>query len=200
MTGWQSYERYLTSGLWHVHTERTDGTDRVDSLVSFARSAGFPLLGIVEHVREELTYDFDALYEEAKRAAPADLQCVVGCEAKVLDVDGTLDCPPAVEDRADVVYAAYHGTPFSKEEYVESIRATLRNPTVDVWAHPFAYAARQGFTIDAETCSDLAEEAAANDVLIELNLSRPNALVDRLVTDETRRIVGYDLHDVDSWQ
>lgn len=197
---WPAYERHLLSGLWHVHTDRTDGHDDVETLVDFAVRNAFPLLGVVEHVRERIDYDFEALAEAVDRAAPPELRCVVGCEAKVLDTDGSLDYSPEIRERADVVYAAYHGTAFSPSEYERSVRATLRNPAVDVWAHPFSYPRRRGFEVDRDTRAAFGRLAAENDVLVELNLGRPHPWVEDLTAAGARRIVGYDLHDTDAWE
>jgi len=195
------YERFRLSGLWHVHTERTDGTDAVGELVEFAVENGFPLLGIAEHVRRDLTYDFDALYDETKRlAGERDLPAVVGCEAKVLDSDGTLDASPETLDRADIVYAAFHGTPFSRDEYLDSVLATLSNPAVDVWAHPFSYAERKGYEFTDEEYAAVADALRDNGVLFESNLRKPTRRsIDRPGFRNVRRIVGYDLHDIDRW-
>lgn len=189
------------SGLWHVHTDRTDGANSVAELVAFAAEREFPLLGVVEHVRRDLTYDFDALVRDVRRHASAnDIEHAVGCEAKVLDVDGTLDVDEATRDSADVVYAAYHGTPFSRDEYVESVRAMLANPDVDVWAHPFAYAQREGFDLGPDERAAVLDAVRTNDVFFELNLRRPTTAVslrDELADVPT--VVGHDLHDVERW-
>lgn len=201
MKRWRRYEGTLLSGLWHVHTELTDGTDSAAALVEFAGDNGFPLLGITEHVRRDPTYDFDALYEAAKRAASdEDLRCVVGCEAKVLDSDGTLDVSEGVLERADIVYAAYHGVPFSRDEYVASIHAMLANPDVDVWAHPWSYAGDKGYAISADERAEIHREMRENDVLFELNLQRrPMGFDPRRELRDVRPIIGYDLHDAGQW-
>lgn len=195
------YERFRLSGLWHVHTDRTDGSHSVEELVSFAVENGFPLLGIAEHVRRDLTYDFDALYDETKRhARERDLRAVVGCEAKVLDEDGSLDASAETLDRADVVYAAYHGTPFSRDEYLDSLLSTLSNPAVDVWAHPFSYAERKGYEFTDEEYAAVSDALRDNGVLFEANVRKPTRrLIDRPGFRGVRRIVGYDLHDIGRW-
>lgn len=202
MKRWRRYERYLPSGLWHVHTDRTDGEHGPARLADFAADRGFPLLGITEHVRRELTYDFDELYREAKRAAEAaGVRCAVGCEAKVLDADGTLDVADGTLERADVVYAAYHGVPFSRAGYLDSIRAMAANPAVDVWAHPFAYAAERGFEFDDDELADVAARLRDGEVLFELNLRRPaGAVADRPEFRSLDSVVGYDLHDLGRWE
>ncbi|MXV63355.1 PHP domain-containing protein [Natronorubrum sp. JWXQ-INN-674] len=195
---WREYEEYLLSGLWHVHTDVTDGANGIDELLSFAADQNFPLIGFTEHVRESPTYDFGAFYESVtERAAAYELECVVGCEAKVLNTAGELDVSAEIADRADLVYAAYHGTPFEKDAYVESVHSMLQNPIVDVWAHPFAYAARAEFTLSQDAIDEILERAAAEDVLVEHSLRHESVLpADRI---ECIDIVGYDLHSIDRW-
>lgn len=201
MTRWARYEPFLLTGLWHVHTDRTDGANTVPELVAFAAEHGFPLIAITEHVRRDLDYDFDALYAEAKaRADERALTCLVGCETKVLDESGTLDASPATLDRADIVYAAYHGTPFSNEAYLESIPAMLANPAVDVWAHPFDYLDRRGYTVTADQLDGVLDAIRTNEVLFELNLRRPLPRVVRWRDlRHLRKIIGHDLHDIAQW-
>jgi len=192
---------YLHSGLWHVHTDRTDGAHSVAELVAFAADRGFPFLGVVEHVRRDLTYDFDALRREVReRASDRGLEWAVGCEAKVLDDDGTLDVAAGTRASADVVYAAYHGGSFDRDEYVESVHAMLANPAVDVWAHPFDYARRAGFDLDPAARAAILESIRENDVRFEVNLRRPTTVAtlrDGLADLPT--VVGYDLHEIDRW-
>lgn len=196
---WREYEPYLLSGLWHVHTDVTDGANGVDELLSFAADRQFPLIGFAEHVRRSPTYDFMAFYESVNEQAEAyDLECVVGCEAKVLNAAGDLDVSSAVADRADLVYAAYHGTPFDEETYVESVRAMLANPIVDVWAHPFAYAVREGFSLSRGTVETLLERAATENVLVEYSLRHETLPPADSV--EYVDVVGYDLHDLERWR
>jgi histidinol phosphatase-like PHP family hydrolase len=76
----------------------------------------------------------------------------------------------------------------------------LQDPAVDVWAHPFSYPRKREFDVDADTRAEFGRLAAENDVLVELNLSRPNEAVHDLTAAGARRIVGYDLHDVDAWE
>jgi DNA polymerase (family 10)/putative hydrolase len=85
-------------GDWHCHTDYTDGASSVDDYCRTARANGLDLLVFSEHVRRELDYDFDAFCAdvEAARERYDDLTLLVGCEAKALDSDGTLDVSEAV--------------------------------------------------------------------------------------------------------
>lgn len=201
MTARDARDRFRLSGLWHVHTDRTDGRHPPERLVEFAVEQGFPLLAITEHVRRDLTYDFADLARTTKRAADDEpLRCLVGCEAKVLDTDGTIDVSDDVLERADVVYGAFHGTPFSREEYREAVDGMLANPAVDVWAHPLRYAEQQGYEFDRDELAAMLRTATEHDVRFELNLREPtDAVVDLDEFRAVEKVVGYDLHDIERW-
>lgn len=200
MTGWGAYEPYRLSGLWHVHTDVTDGANSPREILEFAAENNFPLVGFTEHLRADPTYDFATFYDRTKELSEGfDLECVVGCEVKVLNEDGELDATEADLARADVVYAAYHGTPFEKPAYVESVYAMLERPVVDVWAHPFTYATREGFDLEDRQIRRILEHATDHDVLVEQNLryDLPEGVSTPL--REYRGIVGYDIHDLENW-
>lgn len=201
MKRWKRFEEYLLSGLWHVHTEVTDGRNDVETVVEFAVDNRFPMIGFVEHIRRSPSYDFEEFYRSAKRSAREyDIECAVGCEAKVTNGVGEIDVSDADLDRSDVVYAAYHGTPFSRTEYVESLYATLSNPDVDVWAHPFSYAFRKGFEIPDREVESVLECAVSNEVLVEYNLNHEIDPSTARAVRERCGVIGYDLHDIDRWQ
>ncbi|WP_411967229.1 PHP domain-containing protein [Haloferax sp. YSSS75] len=197
MKRWHKYEQYLLSGLWHVHTDLTDGSETITDLVEFASNNNYPLIGFTEHIRRSPTYDFQEFYQKAKNVAcESDLKCVVGCEAKVLNQQGELDISNQDLGLSDIVYAAYHGTPFSKSEYLDSVYSMLENPRVDVWAHPLVYPSKSGFSISNEVLSDLFSYAKRNNVLIEKNLRYCLPRTFSETVHENFDILGYDVHQL----
>lgn len=200
MSAHVSTPRLRQTGLWHVHTELTDGAHDVETLLDVAESLSFPVVGFAEHVRRKPTYDFEKFHERAHALAddrPVD--CLVGCEAKVLDTEGTIDASDAVLDTADVVYGAFHGTPFAREAYVESALAMLGTPSVDVWAHPFDYVRNQEWSLSLDEVRRILARASREEVLFELNLGRGIPSLPGVGTDGLETIVGYDLHRLDRW-
>ena len=196
------FEPYRLSGLWHVHTDVTDGKHDPDALFTFATENRFPLIGFVEHVRRSPTYDFHAFYDRIhERAGDYDIACAVGCEAKVLDESGTLDVSSDVATRADVVYVAYHGTQFDRDGYLESVRGMLSNPIVDVWAHPFAYPARKALSLTADDRRSILEYAGDNEVALEYTLHQKYASSRQFAPELSTYwdVIGYDLHDLSNW-
>lgn len=200
MKRWQKYEKYLYSGLWHVHTSITDGNNTPEQLIEFAVEREYPLIGFIEHVRTELNYDYLTFYNTVHRIANEyGIKCVVGCEAKVLDVNGNLDVSESVLKTADVVYAAYHRGKFTNKTYVKSVCNMLKNPVVDVWAHPFRYAVDNNLDISESDLLNIHKKIFLSEVLFEINLSEINKYVARFDFSQIKRIIGYDLHNKDEF-
>jgi DNA polymerase (family 10)/putative hydrolase len=85
MKTWKKYVDYLLEGEWHIHTNYTDGKNTVFEYCEKAVEIGIPLLAFTEHVRKELTYDFNQFLNEIEEAREEfDLIILSGCEAKVL--------------------------------------------------------------------------------------------------------------------
>jgi DNA polymerase (family 10)/putative hydrolase len=187
-------------GDWHCHTDYTDGTDAVDDYCRAARANGLELLVFSEHVRRELDYDFDAFRRdvEAARERYDDLTLLVGCEAKALDGDGTLDVSETVLDHADVVTGVFHSFPtVTAEEYVDAATALVSNPVVDVFGHPTLLPTRRGLDVTPEQWTRVAAAARDNDVAVEVNarydLPRA-AIVAATGAEGATFVVGSDAH------
>jgi histidinol phosphatase-like PHP family hydrolase len=187
-------------GDWHCHTDYTDGASSVDDYCRTARANGLDLLVFSEHVRRELDYDFDAFCAdvEAARERYDDLTLLVGCEAKALDSDGTLDVSEAVLDRVDVVTGVFHRFPeVTAEAYVAAATALVSNPVVDVFGHPTLLPTRRGLDVTPEQWTPVAAAARDNDVAVEVNAryDLPRAAI-VAATGETGAtfVVGSDAH------
>lgn len=81
-------------------------------------------------------------FENLRRAVPRELCGVVvikGCEADLLDLDGTLDIPETALKKLDLVMVSIHQQPFLKgttrEERTAAWCAVAKNPLVDVIGH-----------------------------------------------------------------
>lgn len=90
-----------------------------------------------------------------------------GVEANIISYDGHLDMPEGHMKRLDIVIAGFHDAclaPGSVEENTRAVLAVMRNPLVDVMAHP----GNPQFPIDIEKVVDCAIETGT---LIEINNS-----------------------------
>jgi DNA polymerase (family 10)/putative hydrolase len=194
------------SGDWHMHTDYTDGQSSVDDYCRQATDHGPDLLCFSEHVRQELDYDFDALrweVEQAREQYP-DLTILLGCEAKVLDSEGTLDMSDAVLSQVDVVTGVFHSFPdVGVAEYVEAACALVANPAVDVYGHPTLLPTRRGLDLSPEDWAQVVATAVDHDTAIEVNsrYDLPRAeLVAVVQSSDGSVVVGSDAHEVSQLQ
>ena len=173
MKRWIKYADFLKNGCWHVHTSYTDGENSVDEYCKKACELKFPLIAFTEHVRKNLDYDFDVLIEDVKRARETyrSLIILVGCETKVLDLEGNLDIDNNVIKKCEIVFGAFHSFPFSdKKDYIDAIKNMLRKNQIDVWAHPTYLAQKRGYNLFNEEIKDILNLCIENNVLIEYSL------------------------------
>jgi putative hydrolase len=90
-----------------------------------------------------------------------------GVEANIMDFEGALDMPERFLSKLELVLAGFHDgsmVPGSVEENTRAVIAVMKNPLVDVIAHP----GNPQFTIDIEKVVDCAIETGT---LIEINNS-----------------------------
>lgn len=185
-------------GDWHLHTDYTDGAATVDGYCSRAVENGLEFLVFSEHTRRTLDYEYDALLADIEAArARYDLTLLPGCEAKTLDVDGRLDVPADVVERADVVTGVFHSFDGDRDAYLDAAEAMLLNPRVDVWGHPLLYPDRRGDRLSDADLDRLVAAAADGDVLLERNrrYGLPPGRLVRVAADyDVDFVVGSDAH------
>lgn len=94
----------------HVHSTFSDGASTVEENVASAAGHGMHTLGLVDHVRRST--DWLPSFVSAVRAldGTAGLHILCGVEAKILDVDGTIDMPAEMPS-LDYVLVADHQLP-----------------------------------------------------------------------------------------
>lgn len=194
------------SGDWHMHTDYTDGQSSVDDYCRHAEEHGPDLLCFSEHVRRELDYDFDAFRQDVEQARVnyPDLTILLGCEAKVLDSDGTLDVSDAVLSQVDVVTGVFHSFPeIGVEEYVETACALVANPAVDVYGHPTLLPTRRGLDLSPDDWAQVVATAVAHDTAIEVNSRYDLPRADLLAVVQSNDgsvVVGSDAHEASQLQ
>ena len=172
MKRWHKYEQYLSKGDWHVHTNYTDGKNTVFEYCEQAEKNGLELIAFTEHVRRNLDYNFNDFIADVYSAKDRfDLEILAGCEAKVLDAEGTLDVSDDVLKECEVVLGAFHSFGYSgKEYYLTALCNMLKNPDVDIWAHPMHYAKRNNLTLTEPELHHISILSLKYDVLIEKNM------------------------------
>lgn len=172
MKRWHKYEQCLLKGDWHVHTNYTDGKNTIFEYCKQAEKNGLELIAFTEHVRKDLTYNFEDFISNIYSAKDMfDLVVIGGCEAKVLDLEGKLDVSEDVLKNCEVVLGTFHSFSYSgKEYYLTALCNMLKNPDVDIWAHPMHYAMRNNLTLTELELRCISTLSLKYDVLIEKNM------------------------------
>ena len=170
MKTWRKYEEYLLTGEWHIHTNYTDGQNSVFEICERARELGVPLLAFTEHVRRELTYDFNEFMSDIDRAREEFPELIIlsGIEAKVLP-DGSLDVEDEIIKQVDYPIFAFHSFPRNRELYVECLKKAIKNKYVNAWAHPGLFLQRTGFSLTVDELEEIFNLMRKHDVLLEIN-------------------------------
>ena len=171
MKKWQKYSKHLQTGDWHCHTKYTDGRNTVMEMCRQAEKNGLELIAFTEHVRRKLSYDFDKLVKDisnARKKFPK-LRILVGCEAKVLDPEGSLDVSQETLRKCDIVLATFHSFRHSdKREPESALKNMLNNPEVDIWTHPITFF--QKCPLCYKDVYEIIRICIKNNVLVENNI------------------------------
>ena len=183
---------------WHIHTFYTDGKNSVSEIVKEAKLKSLHSIAITEHVRKELTYDFNLLMNQIKLSEKKyNITVFVGCEAKVIDNSGNLDVSQETLQKCDLVLGAFHQFPNNKIKYFNAILAMLGNPIVNIWAHPLRFAHLNNIIFSDSELLCIFKAVKENNVIYEINSVFPPT--DRQVRLINSYKIGYcfgsDSHD-----
>jgi len=202
MKVWKRYKRYLLTGEWHIHTNYTDGKNTVIEYCKLAEKKDIPLLAFTEHVRKNITYNFNKFLEDIEKARDEfDIIILSGCEAKVLP-GGELDVEKWIIESVDYPILAFHSFSKDMEIYVESLKIALQNKYVNAWAHPGLFLQRNKVTLDECVLREIFKIMKNHDVLLEINkkydLPPKNWL---LIAKKygVKLVKGNDLHSVEDY-
>ncbi len=196
------FQKYFLNGEWHVHTNYTDGKNSVEEYCAAAVKKGIPLIAFTEHVRKELDYDFDKFVmdiKEARKKYP-DLIILVGCETKVLDIEGNLDVSDNILDKCNIVLGDFHSFPCSdKKSYLTALKNMLKKGKIDVWAHPMLFAKKNNFNLSKREFKGLIDLCIKNGIVIEKNrrYKLPGKNFMRIVEETNATFInGGDIHSI----
>jgi putative hydrolase len=144
-----------------VHTTDSDGALPLPEMVVAARALGRPFVAITDHSKsltiangmdEERLSDQGVRIDElnAGMASAGDPFRVLRSMEMDVFVDGTADMEPEALAPLDLVLGAFHSKLRIREDQTERYLAALRNPSVQVLAHPQTrmYGRRAGLQAD----------------------------------------------------
>lgn len=131
------------NGEFHCHTTWSDGSASVCEMAAGASRRGYVFLGITDHSHGlGIAGGLDEARLAAQRLEIAEcdgtdgVTLLSGSEIEV-HRDGTLDFSDATTSRLDVVVASLHsGLRQPREELTARLISVLRDPNVDIIAHP----------------------------------------------------------------
>ncbi|MBI2955458.1 MAG: DNA polymerase/3'-5' exonuclease PolX [Chloroflexi bacterium] len=169
-------------GDLHVHTNWSDGTDSLKTMVEAARELGYEYMAITDHsisLSVARGLSLEAIVEQGRlidrlNQKYAPFRILRGTEVNIRG-DGTLDYADAVLRSFDVVTASIHtGFGQFREKITDRIIRAIRNPNVDVLNHPRGRLLdkRPGYGVDLEAVIKVAVETGT---ALEIN-SQPDRL------------------------
>lgn len=88
-----------------------------------------------------------------------------GCEANIIDLEGNLDIPDALQEKLDIIIASLHDVcikPGSKDENTKALLNAMNNPNVHIIGH----SGNPSFPIHYE---EVVKKAKEKNILIEIN-------------------------------
>jgi len=188
----------------HVHTTYTDGENSIEEYCAWAYNNAFDVLVFSDHVRKELSYDFNEYVRDIKKAGQLfpSLELWAGAEAKVTE-DGSLDIPEDVISKTDVLFFACHSFPNDPVLYKSAFSKAFQDKKwknhVRVWAHPGLFFKTWNLVDSGNILGDLINLAKSEGIFIEKNL-RYNLPHDKMFStlDPSQKIIGYDAHSLES--
>lgn len=162
----------------HMHTTWSDGAHSLPEMVEAVRSKGYRYMAITDHshyLKVANGLSPERLLEQNKEIRDlnekySDFDILSGTEMDILP-DGSLDFDDEVLGQLDFVIASIHSSfQQPREQIMERILTAMKNPLVDMIAHPTGriVGQRAGYDPDVEQLLDWAKEYGK---IVELNAS-----------------------------
>ena len=199
-------------GDLHCHSNWEDadgGKDSIEALAKQAMGLGYEYMGISDHTNdlkiEKSLNEKQLLQEnvyikklnEKFKAQKINFTILHGCEANIRK-DGSIDVDDNVLEKLDYVIAGVHSIhKMEKKEMTVRIEKAMRNPNVDIFAHPTGriVGKRDEYQIDFDKILKLAKETGT---ILEINSSSRLDLRDlyirRAKAEGVKMIINTDSH------
>jgi DNA polymerase (family 10) len=129
-------------GAVHCHTDASDGRHTLEQMARAAEAMGLRYLTVTDHSAaafyanglspERLARQWEEIARVQERVS---VRLLRGVECDILE-DGSLDCPPDVLERLDVVVASIHQRHrMDRARMTKRLVAAMRQPWFKVWGH-----------------------------------------------------------------
>src|SRR3989344_3725534 len=203
-------------GDLHVHSNWSDpdgGKDSIEALAKFAMNLGYEYIGISDHTNDlkvekglnekELLDELDYIKKLNQKFHPSvggknsKFKILMGCEANIRR-DGSIDVDEEVLEKLDYVIAGVHSVhKMEKKEMTARIIKAMKNPHVDIIAHPTGriVGRRDEYQHDFD---QILKVAKATGTILEINSSERLDLRDlyirRAKQEGVKMIINTDTH------
>ncbi|NIA06152.1 MAG: DNA polymerase/3'-5' exonuclease PolX [Actinobacteria bacterium] len=163
-------------GDLHMHTTASDGTTTIEELAQAAKDMGYEYIAVTEHSGSSaIAHGLNAerLLEQIEKVRQADIRIkgikiLASAEVDIL-ADGSLDYPPKVLDKLDLVTASIHsGLAGSAQKVTFRLLKAMESPYVDIIGHPTGRLLGQREAMDLDMAQIIAT-AAERQIALELN-------------------------------
>jgi len=165
-------------GIFHIHTDFSDGIDSLEKMVQAAKELGLSYLGISDHSKtayyagglrpDAVLRQWEMIDTINENNAP--FHVFKGIESDI-QVDGSLDYEDSILEGFDFIIASIHsGFTMKKVDMEKRIVKAMENPYTTMLGHPTGrlLLSRDGYEVDMMNIIDCAAE---NRVILELNAS-----------------------------
>jgi len=199
-------------GDLHVHSSWQDeqgGKDTIEALAKKAMELGYKYIGISDHTNElriEKGLTDKQLLEENEyikqlnskfKIQNSKFRILHGCEANIRR-DGSIDVEDSVLAQLDYVIAGVHSIhKMEKDEMMARIEKAMRNPNVDIIAHPTGriVGQREEYQHDFDKMLEIAKQTGT---ILEINSSERLDLKDTYIRKAkesgVKMIINTDAH------
>jgi len=192
-------------GDLHCHSNDDGGQDSIMDMVKKAMSLGYEYIGISDHTKylkienglneKQLLKQHEEIKNLNKKLKG--FKILHGCEANILN-DGSVDIKDEVLAQLDYVIAGVHSSlKMERKEMMFRIEKAMKNPNVDIIAHPTGriVGQRDEYEIDFDKILKLAKETGK---ILEINSSSRLDLRDlyirRAKEEGVKMIINTDSH------
>ncbi len=172
----------------HLHTSRTDGKAGPKAIIKYAIERGLRRIAFTEHVRRDTKWFHEFTAELCKeREIHPQIEVLIGCEAKAIDRQGSLDATEEIINECDIVLGCVHRFPdgtgaytdfstLSQEQMAqiefELTLGLLEAAPIDVLAHPGGmYFRRYSTDIPRDIMRTILRKSLERKIAVEVNTS-----------------------------
>lgn len=169
-------EKKDIKGDLHFHTLKSDGLNSVEEIVKDASAFGYKYIAITDHSQslkvahglseKDLEKQID--FVEKLNSKNDKFKVLIGTEVDILK-DGSLDYPDNLLKKLDIVIASVHSYfKLTKKEMTDRIIEAIKNPNLDILAHPTGRLFGTRDEIDADW-DEIFKTAAEYKTALEIN-------------------------------